>query len=115
ILSRDKVGLADAGLQNLTTVTGANAAKQTTKRTVSYTPCTKKQFEQWAQDSGEVEGRACKRVLGAKYRPYVDISLVQLPSGDIVTTLSGPAQGNIAVLNPTGLSEKRRLRLARCP
>jgi len=115
ILSTDKVGFADAGLQNLTIVTGANAAKRSTKRTVSYAPCTKGQFEQWTQSDGEVESRTCKRVLDAKYRPYVDMSPVQLPSGDIVTTLSGRAQGDIAVLNPAGLTEKRRLRLARCP
>ena len=78
ILNSNKVGLADAGLQNLTIVTGANAAKQSTKRTVSYTPCTKEKFEQWTQDNGEVESRTCKRVLDAKYRPYVDMSPVRL-------------------------------------
>jgi hypothetical protein len=49
ILGRDKVALADAGLQNMTIVTAANVAKKTTKRTTSYAPCTKHQFDQWAE------------------------------------------------------------------
>jgi hypothetical protein len=114
ILGRDKVALADAGLQNMTIVTGANAAKQSIKRNVSYAPCTKDQFEQWTR-SEDIKSSACKRTLDAKYAPYVDMSPVQLPSGDIITTLSGPAQGYLAVLNPIGLTEKRRLKLARCP
>jgi hypothetical protein len=114
ILGRDKVAFADAGLQNLTTVTGANAAQQSTKRTTGYAPCTKHQFEQWTEGDDTQTG-ACKRALDAKYAPYVDMSPVALPSGDIITTLSGPAQGTIAVLNPTGLTETHRLRLARCP
>jgi hypothetical protein len=114
ILGRDKVALVDAGLQNMTTVTGANAAKQSAKRTASYAPCTKDQFERWTR-SEEIKTGACKRVLDAKYQPYVDMSPVQLPSGDIITPLSGPAQGYIAVLNPVGLTEKHRLKLAHCP
>ena len=114
ILGRDKVALVDAGLQNMTTVTGASAARQSTKRTVSYAPCTKDQFEQWTR-SEDIKTGGCKRVLDAKYQPYVDMSPVQLPSGDIITPLSGPAQGYIAALNPVGLTEKHRLKLARCP
>jgi hypothetical protein len=114
VLGRDKVALADAGLQNMTIVTGATAAKQSTKRTVSYAPCTNDQFDQWTRAEDTPTG-ACKRVLDAKYKPYVDMSPVQLPSGDIITTLSGPAQGYIAVLNPAGLTERHRLKLARCP
>jgi hypothetical protein len=86
------VALADAGLQNMTIVTGANAAKQATKRITSYAPCTKDQFDQWTRSEDPQTG-ACERVLDAKYKPYVDMSPVQLPSGDIITTLSGPAQG----------------------
>ena len=114
ILGHDKVALADAGLQNMTIVTGANAARQSTKRTVNYAPCTTDQFEQWMRGEDTGNG-ACKRVLAANYAPYVDISPVQLPSGDIITPLSGPAQGYLAVLNPVGLTEKHRLKLARCP
>jgi hypothetical protein len=114
ILGRDKVALVDAGLQSMTIVTGANAAKQSIKRTASYAPCTKDQFEQWAR-SEEIKAGACKRTLDAKYAPYVDMSPVQLPSGDVITTLSGPAQGYIAVLNPVSLTEKYRLKLSRCP
>jgi hypothetical protein len=94
--------------------TGANAARQSTKRTASYAPCTKDQFEQWTR-SEDIKTDACKRVLDAKYQPYVDMSPVQRPSGDIITPLSGPAQGYLAVLNPVGLTEKHRLKLARCP
>jgi hypothetical protein len=114
ILGRDKVALVDAGLQNMTIVTGANTAKQSTKRTTSYAPCTKDQFEQWTR-SEDIKSGACKRTLDAKYAPYVNMSPVQLPSGDIITPLSGPAQGAMAVLNPAGLTETRRLKLARCP
>jgi hypothetical protein len=114
VLGRDKVALGDAGLQNMTTVTGANGAKHTTKRNTSYAPCTKTQFGQWTEGDGTQAG-ACKRTLDARYVPYVDMSPVQLPSGEIITTLSGPAQGYIAVLDPAGLTEKRRLKLARCP
>jgi hypothetical protein len=114
ILGRDIVALADAGLQNMIVVTGANAVRQSTKRTTSYAPCTTDQFEQWMR--GEDTGKgACKRVLAANYAPYIDISPAQLPSGDIITTLSGPAQGYLAVLNPVDLTEKYRIRLARCP
>jgi hypothetical protein len=114
ILGRDKVALADAGLQNMIVITGANAARKSTKRTTGYAPCTTDQFEQWTR--GEDTGKgACKRVLAANYAPYVDISPVQLPSGDFTTTLSGPAQGYLTVLNPVGLTEKHRLKLARCP
>jgi len=113
ILGRDKVALADAGLQNMTTVTGANVARQSSKRTVNYAPCTRRQFEQWLQGDDSQTG-ACKRLLDAKYKPYVDMSPVQLSSGDIITTLSGLAQGDIAVLNRVGLTEVRRLKLARC-
>jgi hypothetical protein len=113
ILSRDKLALADAGLQSMTIVTGANAAKQSTKRIASYAPCTKQQFEQWSEGDDSQVG-ACKRVLDAKYAPYVDMSPVQLPSGDIITALSGPAQGYVAILNPVDLTEKRRFKLARC-
>jgi hypothetical protein len=98
----------------MTIVTGANAARQSTKRTVNYAPCTTDQFEQWMRGEDTGNG-ACKRVLAANYAPYVDISPVQLPSGDIITPLSGPAQGYLAVLNPVGLTEKHRLKLARCP
>ena len=49
VLGRDKVALGDAGLQNMTIVSGANAAKQITKRAVSYAPCTKAQFEVWTE------------------------------------------------------------------
>ena len=80
----------------------------------SFAPCTKDQFEQWTR-AEDTEKGACKRVLAANYAPYVDISPVQLPSGDIITPLSGPAQGYLAVLNPVGLTEKHRLKLARCP
>ncbi len=114
LLGRDKVALADAGLQNMTIVTGANASKKTTRRAVSYAPCTKSQFEVWTEGDDSQTG-SCRRVLDAKYKPYVDMSPVQLPSGDIMTTLSGPAQGYIAVLNPAGLTERHRLKLARCP
>jgi hypothetical protein len=114
ILGRDKVALADAGLRNMIVVTGANAARQSTKRTTSYAPCTTDQFEDWTR-GGDIKARACKHVLDAKYAPYVDMSPVQLPSGDIITTLSGPAQGHLAVLNPIDLTEKHRLKLARCP
>ena len=114
LLGRDKVALADAGLQNMTIVTGANASKKTTRRAVSYAPCTKSQFEVWTEGDNSQTG-SCRRVLDAKYKPYVDMSPVQLPSGDIMTTLSGPAQGYIAVLNPAGLTERHRLKLARCP
>jgi hypothetical protein len=114
ILGRDKVALADAGLQNMTIVTGANAARQSIERTTSFAPCTKDQFEQWTR-AEDTEKGACKRVLAANYAPYVDISPVQLPSGDIITPLSGPALGYLAVLNPPGLTEKHRLELARCP
>jgi hypothetical protein len=114
ILGRDKIALADAGLQNLTTVTGANVAKQSTKRATGYAPCTKDQFEQWTEGDESQTGR-CKRALDAKYEPYVDISPVQLPSGEIITALSGPARGYLAVLNPAGLTETHRLKLARCP
>ena len=51
ILGGDKVALADAGLQNMTIVTGANAAKQATKRITSYAPCTKDQFDQWTRST----------------------------------------------------------------
>lgn len=114
ILGRDKVALADAGLQNMTIVTGANTAKQNTKRTNSHAPCTKDQFEEWTE-SGDNQTGACKRTLDTKYKPYVNMSPVQLPSGDIITTLSGPAHGYIAVLRPADLTERYRLKLARCP
>ena len=114
ILGQDRIALGDAGLQNMTIVTGANVATQNIKRATSYAPCTKDQFEDWALGDDSQTG-ACKQVLEAKYAPYVDMSPVQLPSGDIITTLSGPARGEIAVLNPTGLTETHRLRLARCP
>jgi hypothetical protein len=100
--------------RNMTIVTGANAARQSIERTTSFAPCTKDQFEQWTR-AEDTEKGACKRVLAANYAPYVDISPVQLPSGDIITPLSGPAQGYLAVLNPVGLTEKHRLKLARCP
>ena len=98
----------------MTTVTGANAARQGAKRTTSYAPCTKDQFDRSTEGDDGQTG-ACKRVLNAKYAPYVDMSPVQIPSGDIITTLSGPAQGSIAVLNQSGLTETHRLKLARCP
>jgi hypothetical protein len=113
ILARDKVALADAGLQNMTIITGANAARQRIKRTTNYAPCTKGQFERWAR-SENIKAGACERTLDANYAPYVDMSPVALPSGDILTPLSGPAQGYIAALNPVDLTEKRRLKLARC-
>jgi hypothetical protein len=113
ILSRDELALADAGLQSMTIVTGANAGQQSTKRIASYAPCTKHQFEQWTEGDDSQVG-ACRRILDAKYAPYVDMSPVQLPSGDIITTLSGPAQGYIAILNPVDLTEKKRFKLARC-
>jgi hypothetical protein len=113
ILGRDKVAFADVGLHALTTVTGANVARQRTKRNASYAPCTSDRFEEWANgDSNQT--RACRRVLDARFEPYVDISPVELPSGELITALRGPAQGYIAVLNPAGLTEKRRLKLARC-
>jgi hypothetical protein len=84
------------------------------KRITSYAPCTKDQFDQWTRSEDPQTG-ACERVLDAEYKPYVDMSPVQLPSGDIITTLSGPAQGYIAVLSPAGLTERHRLKLARCP
>ena len=114
ILGPDKVALADAGLQNMTIISGANAARQSTKRTTSYAPCTKDQFDRWTEGDDSQTG-ACKRALDIKYAPYVDVSPVQIPSGDLITTLSGPAQGFIAVLNPSRLTETRRLKLARCP
>jgi len=64
ILGRDKVALADAGLQNMTIVTGANAARQSIERTTSFAPCTKDQFEQWTR-AEDTEKGACKRVLAA--------------------------------------------------
>jgi hypothetical protein len=112
---RDKVAFADAGLQNLIMVTGANARSRSIKRLVSYAPCTKKQFDGWTRSDDSNLPEACKRTLDAKYQPYVDISLAQLTSGDIIAALSGPAEGSIAVLDPNGLTEKRRLKLARCP
>jgi len=117
IFGGNRVALADAGLQNLTIVTGANAAKKTIKRAVSYAPCTADQFEQWTlgDDESPKGAWACKAAISAKYKPYVDVTPIEGPSGDIVVALSGPAQGSLAVLNPTGLTEKRRLKLARCP
>jgi hypothetical protein len=113
ILSSDKVALADAGLQHLITVTGANAAKRSTARKVSYAPCTEAQFDEWTLGKDEETG-ACKRALDAKYKPYVNMAPVELASGHIATTLSGPAQGQLALLNPATLTETRRLTLARC-
>jgi hypothetical protein len=114
ILGGDKVAFSDAGLQNMITVSGANGAAQSVKRNVNHSPCTADQFEQWLEGD-ESETGSCKRALESKYRPYVDMSPVLLPSGDIIATLSGPAQGTIAVLNPTDLTEKRRLKVPRCP
>jgi hypothetical protein len=113
ILGPDKVALADAGLQNMTIITGANTARQSTKRTASFAPCTEDQFAQWVEGDDSQTG-ACKRTLDAKYAPYVNLSPIALPSGDLITTLSGPEQGTIVVLNPTALTEIRRLKLARC-
>jgi hypothetical protein len=114
ILGRDAVAFADAGLQNMIIVTGANAAKKITKRAVRYAPCTADQFSAWIE-TDDSQNRACNSVLGAKYAPYVNMSPAQLPSGDIIATLSGPAQGKITVLNPAGLTERRRLNLPKCP
>jgi hypothetical protein len=114
ILGRDKVALADAGLQNMTIVSGANAATQSTRRNTTFAPCTKDQFDKWARFEG-MHADACRRTLDAKYKPYIDMSPLQLPSGDFVTALSGPAQGSLAVLRPSDLTEKYRLKLARCP
>ena len=114
ILGRDKVALADAGLQNLTIVSGANAAKQITKRSTSYAPCTKDQFDKWARFEG-MHADACSRTLDAKYKPYIDVSPIQSTSGDIITPLSGPAQGYMAFLKPADLTERYRLKLRRCP
>jgi hypothetical protein len=114
ILGGDKVAFADGGLQNMITVSGANGAAQSVKRNVNHSPCTEDQFERWLE-SDETETGACKRALDSRYRPYVDMSPALLPSGDIVATLSGPEQGTIAVLNPADLTEKRRLKVARCP
>jgi hypothetical protein len=113
ILGRDRVAFADAGLQNMTTVSGANAATQGTKRIASYAPCTKDQFETWAW-SEDIPPGACKRVLDAKFDPYTEISLAQLPSGDFVVALGGAARGDIAILSRTGLTQARRQALARC-
>jgi hypothetical protein len=113
ILGPDKVALLDVGLHALTTVTGANVARQRTKRNASWAPCTNDQFEEWGSGDGR-QTRACRRVLDARFEPYVDISPVQLPSGELITALSGPALGYMAVLNPARLTETRRLRLARC-
>jgi hypothetical protein len=113
ILRRDQVGFADTGLQNMTTVTGANGGKQSSKRTVSYAPCKESEFEAWTRAEDGPKG-ACKRVLDAKYMPYTQMSPALLPSGDIITTLTGPAHGNIAVLRQAGLTELRRMKLARC-
>jgi hypothetical protein len=114
IFGRDQVALADAGLQNLRIVTGANAAKQSIKRNVSFQPCTTDQLDKWARFES-VRADACRGTLDLKYKPYIDVSPLQLPSGDIITALSGPDQGSLAVLRPTDLSEKYRLKLARCP
>ena len=97
----------------MTIVIGANAAKQNIKRNAGHAPCTKDQFDKWARFEG-VAADACRRTLGVKYKPYIDVSPLQLPSGDIITALSGPSQGDLAVLRPTDLSEKYRLKLARC-
>jgi hypothetical protein len=113
ILGSNEVAVADAGLQDMIVVSGGNAAKRTIKRSVSYLPCTTEQFNQWIIGNDDQTG-ACKRVLDTRYEPYADISPVQLPSGDIITTLSGPAQGYVAVLDPANLKEMRRLTLARC-
>jgi hypothetical protein len=113
ILGSNEVALADAGLQVMIVVSGSNATKRIIKRSVSYSPCTTDQFNQWVNGNDNQPG-ACKRVLDTSYGPYADMSPVQLPSGDIITTLSGPAQGYIAVLDPANLREIRRLPLARC-
>jgi len=68
ILGHDKIALADAGLQNMTTVIGANVGKQNTKRTASYAPCRRRQFSDWTEGQDTQTG-ACKTVLDAKYRP----------------------------------------------
>src|SRR5580704_12143821 len=71
ILGRDAVAFADAGLQNMIIVTGANAAKKITKRAVRYAPCTADQFSAWIE-TDDSQNRACNSVLGAKYAPYVN-------------------------------------------
>ena len=114
ILESDKVAFAEGGLQDMMIVTGANAAKKMTKRTVSYSPCTADQFDAWVRTE-DVQNRACNRVLAARYAPYVNTSLAQLPSGDVLATLSGSAQGQIAVLDPVGLTKRRQLNLRKCP
>lgn len=114
ILDGQHVALADAGARAVLLVPVSGGAGKIIKRTVSHAPCTKSHMLQMAEGDLNLPS-ACRSAVRQRFEPYFDAPFVRLTSGAFLALLTGPAHGQISILNASTLAETARRPLARCP
>lgn len=113
IVDGTDIALADAGLQTMLFVSVATSARQRLKRAVSPAPCTRKHMQSFAEGDLSLPP-ACRNAIRARFEPYLAMSALRLANGDVLTTLTGPAHGQLALLAGRTLAERKRIQLLRC-
>ena len=114
LLGAGHIALTDAGLRSMLVVPIGEGKPRLIRRTTASAPCSKTHMERMAEGDLTLPA-ACRAVVRRQFEPYFDASLVQLASGDFLVALTGPAQGELALLDARTLAEKRRIKPAKCP
>jgi hypothetical protein len=101
--------LTDGWAEHALVVSTKDNAKKTIARAVKRAPCGGNDFLPDAQPKGK-----CARHLAKAFEPYEEMKLVTLADGTFLAAFSGNASGDLAILDPSNLTEKKRLHLKVC-
>lgn len=114
LLDEHHVGVADPGMKKLI-IFSEDGKRQEIKRAVDLSACIKDEIDNNLNvgDLGSVSV-GCKKVVATDFEPYFDLNPIRLPSGDLLSALSGKFRGSLAIFDGKTLAIKKRWKLPRC-
>jgi hypothetical protein len=114
MLDEHHIGVADGGLRTLLVIDTRTGARTQQKRPIGTGACGQADMMNIVTGDFQSLSKRCTPHARVAFEPYFGTSPVRLPDGTLLTPLSGPAYGSMAILDGRTLAERRRFRLPRC-
>jgi hypothetical protein len=113
LLDGGRVGVSEQGFTAVTTYEIDSGKRTKLVRKINNGPCKKDELEAYWKDSGEKVGGKCKDHLAKMFGHFVGADAVAATKS-WVALLRGPRLGEIALLDPKTLTEKKAIKMPWC-
>lgn len=113
LLDRSRVAISERGFSSLTIYEIATGKRTKVVRKVPPSPCTRKETDAFWSASAEAMSQRCENFMKKNYAPLVGADAVAWKEG-LLVLLRKPRLGELAVLDPNTLVERRTIAMPWC-